>query len=158
MTRGTRPGLLVLYDGGCGFCIWTIAIFLRLDRRRRLSTGSIQVNRALLGGMSDAEALGSFHAVDENGDVRSAGAALVAVLSALPLTRPFGWLLARVPRTADRLYYLVALRRGPLARLIPERSKRAARDLVGVVPGEAPSCSAPGTAASCAVPAVQPAP
>ena len=153
MTRATRPELLVLYDGGCGFCIWTIAGFLRLDRRHRLTTGSIQVNRALLGPMSDAEALGSFHVVEPDGRVRSAGAALAAVLSALPLGRPFGWALGRVPRTADRLYYLVATRRGPLARLLPERSKQRARELVGVPPGPAASCAAPGEAGSCAVPA-----
>lgn len=157
MTRATRPELLVLYDGGCGFCIWTIAVLLRLDRRHRLSTGSIQHNRALLGAMPDAEALSSFHAVDADGDVRSAGAALAAVLSALPAVRPFGWLLGRVPRTADRLYHLVATRRGPLARLIPERSKQRSRDLVGVTPGAVASCSTSG--ASCAVPrAGQPAP
>jgi predicted DCC family thiol-disulfide oxidoreductase YuxK len=141
MTRGTRPGLLVLYDGGCGFCIWTIAVLLRFDRRQRLTTGSIQANRALLGGMSDATALGSFHAVEAGGEVRSAGAALAAVLSALPVGRPFGWVLVRAPRTADRLYYLVATRRARLARLIPERSKQRARDLVGVVPGAGAGCA-----------------
>jgi predicted DCC family thiol-disulfide oxidoreductase YuxK len=149
---GTRPGLLVLYDGGCGFCIWTVAVLLRLDRRHRLTTGSIQDNRARLGPMPDAQALNSFHAVDERGGVRSAGAALAAVLSALPVGRPFGLLLGRVPRTADRLYYLVATRRAPLARLIPERSKQRARELVGVAPGDAVSCGVPGTTASCAVP------
>lgn len=147
-----RPGLLVLYDGGCGFCIWTVAVLLRLDRRHRLTAGSIQVNRALLGPMPDARALNSFHVVDDDGGVRSAGAALTAVLSALPVGRPFGRLLARVPRTADRLYYLVATRRAPLARLIPERSKQRARELVRVPPGAVVSCGLTGTTACCAAP------
>jgi ABC-type multidrug transport system fused ATPase/permease subunit/predicted DCC family thiol-disulfide oxidoreductase YuxK len=147
--------LLVLYDAGCGFCIWTIAVLRRLDRRDRLTPGSIQAHRHRLGDLDDERALESFHAVGADGSVRSAGAALAAVLSVLPLLRPAGAVLRRLPRTADRLYFLVARRRAGLARFLPERVKRRARVTVGAEPVDAPSCGTTGGGggASCAVPA-----
>lgn len=133
----------VLFDRECGFCIWTVHLLLRLDRRGVLRAEPIQDRRDLLPGMGDEVALNSFHLVEADGRVRSAGAALAAVLRRLPVTALVGAALGRLPRLAERAYRLVADHRGTLARAVPEAAKaRARREVLGAVPGTVPAPSA----------------
>ena len=127
-----RPArLTVYYDADCGFCIWSVAQLLRLDRARRVTPAAIQgATDTDLAGIPAERVLSSFHARADGAAPVSAGAALTAVLSTIGPLRPLGRLSSRVPRWTDRAYFFVADRRGRWARLIPEASKRRARTTV----------------------------
>lgn len=130
--RATRPSAVtVYYDADCGFCIWTVALLLRLDRGRRVTPATIQ--GAVHGDLATVPAdrvMTSFHARADGAPPVSAGAALTVLLCTLGPLRPIGRLTARFPRLTDRAYFAVANRRGRWATLIPERSKRWARRVV----------------------------
>jgi hypothetical protein len=74
--------------------------------------------------------LASWHAVEEDGTVRSAGAGFASVFRALPGGRPFAALCERYPGAAERAYQLVATRRGRLGPLVPAAVKRRADALL----------------------------
>lgn len=117
--RIERP--LVLYDVDCGFCRWTTAGLLALDRAGRLEPMAIQDAAAaeLLSGMDEESRLASWHLVTPDGRVRSAGTALVALVPALR-GRPAPRRIARVPAwLAELAYALVAGWRSPLGRALP---------------------------------------
>ena len=119
---------VMFYDRDCGFCAWTVSALLRFDRNNTWRVTTIQEARDdALASIPDEQVFESWH-VRHNGVVSSGGAALADALRSMPLLRPAGWLLARLPRVADVLYRAVSGRRAFLARLIPERSKQAARD------------------------------
>ena len=92
---------------------------LELDRRHRFRPLALQDPRAaeLLPGLSEEERMQSFHVVEPDGTVHSAGAGLAA------LFRP----LERFPRVAERAYWLVASNRSALGRLIPAGARRQAQ-------------------------------
>ena len=128
-----RSRLTVYYDAGCGFCIWSVAQLLRLDRARRVTPATIQgAIDTDLAAIPAERVLSSFHARADGAPPVSAGAALTAVLSTIGPLRWLGRLSARVPRFTDRAYFWVADRRGRWARLIPEVAKRRARTTVEV--------------------------
>jgi len=130
--RRTPPaGVTVYYDGDCGFCIWTVALLLRLDRARRMTPAAIQDRIDTdLAGIPAERVLTSFHARSAGAPPVSAGAALTLLLSTIGPLRPLGRLSAMAPRFTERAYFWVADRRGQWARLIPERFKRTARAVV----------------------------
>lgn len=122
----------VLYDRDCGFCRVSIGVLLAWDRNRRVRPVAIQSEEGqrLLADLTPDERLASAHAVDEEGRVRSGGAAAAAILPRLPGGRPFGRLAERAPSAAERSYRAVADRRSPLGRLLPDRAKRWADRLI----------------------------
>jgi predicted DCC family thiol-disulfide oxidoreductase YuxK len=121
--------VLILWDRDCGFCAWGIAVLLRADRRGILETAAIQSAEGdrRLAHMTPERRLESWHVVDDDGALHSAGAALTAVLRRLPAGRPLGALTARAPRLTDRAYYWVARHRSTLSRPIPGSFKQRAR-------------------------------
>lgn len=128
-SRASR--LTVYYDAGCGFCIWTVAQLLRLDRAHRITPAAIQDTAGTdLAGIPADRVLSSFHARAGGAPPVSAGAALTVLLSGLAVLRPFGRLSARFPRLTERAYFFVADRRGRWAKLIPESAKQRARATV----------------------------
>jgi predicted DCC family thiol-disulfide oxidoreductase YuxK len=130
--RRTPPaGVTVYYDGNCGFCIWSVAVLLRLDRARRVRPAAIQDRVDTdLAGIPAERVLTSFHARSAGAPPVSAGAALTLLLSTIGPLRPLSRLSAAAPRATERAYFWVADRRGRWARLIPERFKRNARAAV----------------------------
>src|ERR1700722_8945509 len=77
---------VVLYDADCGFCTWLLAGLLRFDRAQRLRPIALQRPEAgdLLGDLTLAERMASWHLVCETGARFSAGAALAPLLALLP--------------------------------------------------------------------------
>ena len=67
----------LLYDRDCGFCRWCLGKLLAWDRPGSLRPVALQSEEAerLLTGMPEEERLASWHLVDDDGTVRSAGAA-----------------------------------------------------------------------------------
>ena len=122
----------ILYDADCGFCRWSLAQLLRLDRRNCLRPVSLQQPEAdtLLAGMAHHERMASWHLVDDDGCVYSGGDALAPLLRLMPGGRPFAAALAALPAVGDVAYRTVAGRRSSLGRLIPAASAARARQRI----------------------------
>jgi predicted DCC family thiol-disulfide oxidoreductase YuxK len=108
----------LLYDADCGLCKFVVARVLELDRARRFRPLALQDAKAaaLLPGLGEEERMRSFHVVDPDGTVHSAGDGLAAVFPPLK----------RAPRLASRAYRLVADNRDRLGKLIPGAARRQA--------------------------------
>jgi predicted DCC family thiol-disulfide oxidoreductase YuxK len=108
----------LLYDADCGLCKFVVARVLELDRARRLRPIALQDPRAaeLLPGLGEEERMRSFHLVDSDGTVHSAGDGLASLFPTL----------GHAPRLASRLYWLVAGNRDRLGKLIPDVARRQA--------------------------------
>jgi predicted DCC family thiol-disulfide oxidoreductase YuxK len=130
MTTRARPApATVIYDADCGFCRWSLAVFLRTAERgalRPLPLGTPEADRLLLD-LSLDERESSWHLVvtEASGAQRfSAGAALAPALARLPRGRRSATLVAHMPRLTERGYRWVAGHRGLLGRFVPERARR----------------------------------
>jgi predicted DCC family thiol-disulfide oxidoreductase YuxK len=124
--------VIVLYDRDCGFCGWLLAWVLRWDRRRRLRPAPIQgpEGDAWLAHMPVEQRLASWHAVDEDGRVFSAGAAFPHLLRRLPGGSIPARLTELAPGVTERAYAWVAANRATLVRPVGERAKARARALI----------------------------
>ena len=150
----------VIYDADCGFCKWSLALLLSLDRRRvlrPLPLGTAEADRTLAD-LSVEERNASWHLVTDpaaspvRGDATpsaprrssagapfaeliaplrfSAGAAFAPALSLLPGGRIPAAAFARFPRTTERGYRWVVRHRGELGRFVPARARRWAERLI----------------------------
>jgi predicted DCC family thiol-disulfide oxidoreductase YuxK len=130
------PQAIVIYDNDCGFCRWTLAMLLSLDRDalRPLPLGSAEADY-LLHDVAPETRTRSWHLViDPPGAEQlrldapparfSAGAAFAPVLRLLPRGRRLAPLVARVPGPTERGYRWVAEHRRPLGRLVTQRARR----------------------------------
>lgn len=124
---------LVLYDAECRFCRWSLAWLLRWDRGRRLEPVALQDQRAgaLLGGMSEAERMASWHLVGRDGSIASAGSAAAPLLRLLPGGRPLAAVAERFPGAVARGYGVVVAQRGRLGRWLSDRALRRAEAVIG---------------------------
>jgi predicted DCC family thiol-disulfide oxidoreductase YuxK len=122
----------ILYDADCGFCRWSLAQVLRLDRRHLLRPVALQDPEAdaLLTGMSREKRMASWHLVGEDGRVYSGGAAFAPLLRLVPGGGPLAKVLARFPALADVAYRAVAGRRSFFGRLVPASSAARARERI----------------------------
>jgi predicted DCC family thiol-disulfide oxidoreductase YuxK len=108
----------LLYDADCGLCKFILARILEVDRGRYRPL-ALQDPRAaeLLPGLGEEERLQSFHIVEPDGTVHSAGEGLAELIP----------LLDRFPGLASRAYWLVAGNRSRIGKLIPDVARRQAR-------------------------------
>jgi predicted DCC family thiol-disulfide oxidoreductase YuxK len=115
---------VVLYDGGCGFCRWSLERLLRWDRSGRLRAVPIQSKEGdhLLAGLPQADRPATWHLVAPDGRRWSGGAASAPLARLLPAGAPIAFLAETFPGTTDRLYRWVAGRRDALGRLLGERA------------------------------------
>jgi predicted DCC family thiol-disulfide oxidoreductase YuxK len=129
----TRPEpLTVLYDADCGFCRWSVARLLAVDRAARLRPAAIQSGEGevLLAGIPAELRLASAHVVAPGGAVTSGADALATVAAALPgatVTAPVARAAAPLSRVA---YRLVAGNRTTLGRLVSPGMRRAADERI----------------------------
>jgi predicted DCC family thiol-disulfide oxidoreductase YuxK len=119
---------IVLYDRDCGFCRWSLAQLLALDRERRLRPLALATEEAdrLLADLTPEERAASWHLVSPSGMRWSAGAAAPPLLRLLPAGRLPAALLDQAPLLTERVYRWVADHRSTFSHLIPERAKRHA--------------------------------
>lgn len=76
----------------------------------------------LLDGLVEEERFATWHLAQQDGSLVGYGAGGVQLFEAMRLTRPLARVLARVPADIlDRIYEIVARRRGTLGRLVPDR-------------------------------------
>jgi predicted DCC family thiol-disulfide oxidoreductase YuxK len=118
----------LLYDSDCGFCRWCLGKVLAWDRRHSLRPVAIQSEEAerLLAGMPEEQRLASWHLVDGDGTVRSAGAAFPGLFRLLPGGAPLAGLTSRIPTATDRAYRWVAGNRSRWGKLVTDGAKRRA--------------------------------
>ena len=130
--------MLILFDRDCGFCAWTLAALLRRDPGGRLRVATIQgaEGERLLAAIPPERRLASWHVVDDEGRLRSGGAALPTVLAALRGGAPFAALARRAPGMTDRGYRWVAAHRSLLSKPVPARAKARAREALAARSGD----------------------
>ncbi len=119
----------MLYDADCGFCRWSLARLLALDRARLLrpvALGSAEADE-LLADMPSEERAASWHLVSPGGERLSAGAAAAPLLRLLPGGRIPGAVLERMPALTEMAYRWVADHRATLGMAISARAKERAR-------------------------------
>jgi predicted DCC family thiol-disulfide oxidoreductase YuxK len=118
----------VLHDRDCGFCRWSLAKLLAWDRRRALRPVAIQdpEGQRLLQGVPEDQRLASWHLVDEDGTVHSAGDGFPPLFRELPGGAPLARLAERLPGPVGRGYFLVARNRGRIGPLLSDAAKRRA--------------------------------
>jgi len=139
----TRPGgspdrprdperAVVLYDRDCGFCRWSLARLLDLDRRRRLRPVALQDPEAyeLLQGMEDERRYASAHLVTADGTVYSGGAGAAPLLDLLPGGAPYSLVTRLLTGPLSLGYGLVARNRGLLGRRLSTRAKERALEQI----------------------------
>jgi predicted DCC family thiol-disulfide oxidoreductase YuxK len=126
------PSHTIVYDAGCRFCRWSLAWVLRWDRRRRLRPLSLDAEEAerLLAETDPERRVASWHLVDADGRVRSAGGAAPELLRLLPAGRPAAAVLAGAPRLTERAYRWVADHRTTFGRPIGARALARADALI----------------------------
>jgi predicted DCC family thiol-disulfide oxidoreductase YuxK len=123
---------ILLYDRDCGFCRWSLAWVLRVDRNRRLSPVALGSPEAeeLLADLTPEEGMRSWHLIAPDGRRWSAGYAAPPLLRLLPGGRLPAAALAAAPDFTDRAYRWVADHRSTLSRLVSERGKRRADERI----------------------------
>ncbi len=131
-TDRPRARWLVLYDADCGFCKWLLSALLRWDRAACLDPLALQRPKAqaLLGDLTPAERMASWHLISPAGQRHSGGAALAPLLLLLPGGRLPAGAVARFPAASERGYRWVAGHRSELSRWVPPGSKRRAGEHV----------------------------
>jgi predicted DCC family thiol-disulfide oxidoreductase YuxK len=122
----------LIYDPDCGFCKWSLARVLKLDRGRRIRPVALGTPEAdeLLSDLEETQRQASWHLIARDGTRYSAGAAAPPLLRNLPGGRLPAVLLAAAPALTEWAYRWVANHRGKLGRAIPTRSKRRAEGLI----------------------------
>ena len=126
--EGPVNGAILLYDSDCGFCRWCLGKLLAWDRRARLRPVTLQSKEAetLLTGMPPEQRMDSWHLVERDGEIRSAGAGIAPLLRLLPGAAPFAAVAARLPRVMERGYRFVAGHRTLWGKLVSDGAKRRA--------------------------------
>jgi predicted DCC family thiol-disulfide oxidoreductase YuxK len=122
----------VLYDRDCGFCRWSVAQLLRLDRDGALEPVAIQSQTGgeLLKSVPTELRLSSAHAVTESGEVFSGGDAATVIAPHLTGGRFLRPLAAAFPPLTRAGYDMVAGHRQSVGRLVSKRSRDAADSLL----------------------------
>jgi predicted DCC family thiol-disulfide oxidoreductase YuxK len=117
-----RPS--VIYDEDCGFCRWSADRLRAWDRRQALRFVPLQDRETdrLLEAIPRERRGQSWHLVEPDGRVWSAGAAVPRVLHRLPLGAPFATIAEAAPSLTDRAYSAAARRRTALGRLLGQRA------------------------------------
>jgi predicted DCC family thiol-disulfide oxidoreductase YuxK len=124
--------VILIYDSDCGFCRWCLGKVLAWDRRgavRPVALGTEEANR-LLGDMPAAEQFSSWHLVDENGAVHSAGAGFEPLFRLLPGGGPFAGAARRFPGATERGYRFVSGNRSLWGKVVTDGAKRRADERI----------------------------
>ncbi|MGH2594550.1 MAG: thiol-disulfide oxidoreductase DCC family protein [Actinomycetota bacterium] len=110
--------MILLYDGDCGVCRWSVTRIVAWDRAHRVRAAPLQGEEAarLLVDVAVDQRMASAHVVSPNGRVYSGGAMADPLLRSLPGGRPLAALARAMPRATEHAYRLVAGNRDRLGR------------------------------------------
>jgi predicted DCC family thiol-disulfide oxidoreductase YuxK len=117
---------LLLYDGECAFCRWSLRRVLAWDRGRHLRPVALQESRAteLLAELDEDARMASWHLVEADGTRFSGGAAVAPLMRLLPGGAPLARTAETFPRAVDASYGLIARHRSVLSRLVRRMVRR----------------------------------
>jgi predicted DCC family thiol-disulfide oxidoreductase YuxK len=126
----SRP--VLVYQGTCRFCCVAVSLVLAWDRGHRLRPLALETTEAqeLLTSVPTAARAVSWHLVDVEGGVFSAGDAFPELFRLLPGGRGLAVLSGVRPAMTGRAYVAVASRRGTIGRALPDRLVSRARRLI----------------------------
>lgn len=122
--------VLVLYDGKCGFCKWSVNLALRFDRDGRLEPTPLQTPGVLEPyNIPLDNAKKALHVVSRDGKVYSAGGALAIISRNVAWLWPayYLWKLPGLAWLADRLYFLIAENRDTIGKVLSSTGVKGAR-------------------------------
>jgi predicted DCC family thiol-disulfide oxidoreductase YuxK len=125
--------VILIYDSDCGFCRWCLGKVLAWDRGRTVrpvALGTAEANR-LLADVPTAERPQSWHLVDGDGAVHSAGAGFGPLLRRLPGGTPFAAFAERFPGATESAYRFVSGNRTIWGKFVTEGAKRRADKRIG---------------------------
>lgn len=120
----------LLYDNDCGFCRWALGWILRWDRKGELRPVALQDPEADLLLKDVPDRMSSWHLVDPDGGVNSAGPALAPLFRLLPGGAPLAAVADRFPGAAGRGYRWVADHRSWFGKPVTAAAKRRADALI----------------------------
>lgn len=126
----SRPTLV--YQGTCRFCCAVTSLVLLWDRDRRLRPVALETAEAtdlLCDVPVDLHAC-SWHLVDADGEVFSAGDAFPELFAMLPGGRGLAALSGVRPGLTQQAYAAVASRRGAIGHVLPDRAVGWARGVI----------------------------
>ena len=111
---------VLLYDADCGFCRWSLDKLLARDRDRRIRPVPLQSAEAdtLLPGMDREQKMASWHLVDPDGTVYSAGDAVAPIMELLPKGKAVATAAKVSPALTGVAYRMVARNRTRFGRLL----------------------------------------
>ena len=114
----------VLYDEDCAFCRWTAERLRTWDRQRALRFVPLQHRESdrLLHDLPRERRGTSWHLVEPDGSIRSAGAAVSPLMRRLPGGAPVAVMAESMPRMTERVYAVIARRRSMLGGMLGRRS------------------------------------
>jgi predicted DCC family thiol-disulfide oxidoreductase YuxK len=120
MTATPQDRRVVLYDGDCAFCKWSLNRILAWDRGGVVRPVAIQSpeGAALLAAVPEQRRLDSWHLVEPSGRLLSGGRAAAPLFAVLPAGRPLAALLRAFPELTEGTYRWVAEHRGQLSRVL----------------------------------------
>ena len=116
--------MTVLYDADCGACRWCADRLRAWDRHQVLRFEPIGTTHGdrLLHAVPVERRLDSWHVVERDGRVWSAGQAVARILRLLPWGRPLALAAELAPGVTDGLYAAAARHRSTLGRLLGRRA------------------------------------
>jgi predicted DCC family thiol-disulfide oxidoreductase YuxK len=120
--------VVLIYDSDCGFCRWCLGKVLAWDRRRTVRPVALQAPEAqrLLTKVPAPERPKSWHLVDSDGQVRSAGAGFPPLLRMLPGGGPLAAATAKLPGATESAYRFVSGNRSLWGKVVTDGAKRRA--------------------------------
>lgn len=120
---------MILYDADCGVCRWLLAKILTWDRAANLRPVALQSDEArqLLAGVPEDRWMSSWHLVDREGVVHSAGDAFEVLLPELPGGRALVPAVRAGRRPLNAGYDWFAANRSHFGRRLPSSWKRRAK-------------------------------
>ena len=124
--------LLVFYDDQCGYCRWSVAQLLRLDREHRLRLIAIQSREGqrLLADVPAQQRLETAHLIDSQGRLFSGGAAAAPLADQLPALAWAAPLLRRFAAPVEGGYGWIAANRQKVGRLVSDRRRARADEVI----------------------------
>ena len=129
-THSARP--TILYDADCGFCRWSLAQILALDRHERLRIAPLDGPEAAaaLPGLTSAQRATAARLVMPDGTVHSGGAVVAPLAAVLGGGARVVAVLRALEPPMSLGYRAVAGNRTRLSKLVPARAKRRADAVV----------------------------
>jgi predicted DCC family thiol-disulfide oxidoreductase YuxK len=130
-------GPVLVYQGTCRFCCVATGVVLAWDRGHQVRPVALETPEAaeLLAGVPVERHACSWHLVNAEGALFSAGDAFPELFRVLPGGGGLAVLAGARPGLTERAYFAISSRRGSIGRALPDRIVGWGRDLIAARSG-----------------------